>query len=189
MVCRVGVMIACLMMWSSISMAEKLLLTIESAEGKTRGVITIVLQSTQAPNHVARIKQLVEEGLYNGVAFHRVIKGFMAQTGAVEFGNIKNFQGDKAGTGSSSYDDLKAEFSEIPFTPGVVGMARSRYIHSANSQFFIMAETQSGLNGQYTVIGMVSEGLDIVRSIKNGSKAQNGKVSRPDIIKTAVIVQ
>ncbi|MFT5117670.1 MAG: peptidylprolyl isomerase, partial [Kiritimatiellia bacterium] len=103
--------------------------------------------------------------------------------------NIKNFQGDKAGTGSSSYDDLKAEFSEIAFTPGVVGMARSRYIHSANSQFFIMAETQSGLNGQYTVIGMVSEGLDIVRSIKNGSKAQNGKVSRPDIIKTAVIVQ
>lgn len=185
----VRMMVACLMMWSSVSMAEKLLLTIASAEGETRGVITIVLQFKQAPNHVARIKQLVEEGLYNGVAFHRVIKGFMAQTGDVEFGNIKNFNGNKAGTGSSPYDDLKAEFSETPFVTGVVGMARSGYIHSANSQFFIMTEAQLGLNGQYTVIGVVSEGLEIARAIKNGSKVQNGKVSRPDIIKTALIVQ
>jgi peptidylprolyl isomerase len=178
-----------LLMVSSWAMADKLVLTIESAQGEAKGVVTIDLAMTTAPNHVARIRQLVKEGLYNGVVFHRVIKGFMAQTGDVEFGNVKNLNTNKAGTGSSSYDDLKAELSEIPFSAGIVGMARSRYIHSANSQFFIMTDSQFGLNGQYTVIGMVSDGLDVVRNIKIGSSVENGKVINPDVIKTAVIVE
>ena len=130
----------------------------------------------------------VIEGLYDGVAFHRVIAGFMAQTGDVEFGNKSNFKANLAGSGSSTYDDLKAEFSDISFEKGVVGMARSRYIHSANSQFFIMTDAQTGLNGQYTVIGRVVAGMDVVNRIKQGSSAQNGKVVDPDFIKEAVIL-
>ena len=173
----------------SVSAAEKLQLVIETADGKPRGTVTIGLLSEQAPNHVARIKRLTNEGLYNGVVFHRVIHGFMAQTGDVQYGNVRALDKKRVGTGSSSYDDLKAELSETPFTPGVVGMARSRYIHSANSQFFIMTETHSGLNGAYTVIGLVLEGLDIVRQIQPGPQSHNGQVGRPDVIKKAVIIK
>lgn len=176
------------LLWASLSSAESLVLTIATAQGEEVGVVTIELFSSKAPNHVARIKRLTKEGHYNGVAFHRVIKGFMAQTGDVKYGNTNNFNSNKAGTGGSDYEDLKAELSEFPFTAGVVGMARSRYIHSANSQFFIMTESHSSLNGQYTVIGRVFEGMDIVRLIKKGSSSQNGKVSQPDYIKNAVIV-
>lgn len=188
MLSRVSVVLGLLVMsLSSLSFAEKLLLTIESATGEERGVVTIDLYAHRAPNHVARIKTLVEEGQYNGVVFHRVIPGFMAQTGDVEFGNVNNFSGRKVGTGGSTYNDLKAEFSELPFTEGVVGMARSGYIHSANSQFFIMTDAHSSLNGQYTVIGSVLDGMSVVRKIKQG--ARNGAVKKPDVIKSAVIVK
>lgn len=180
---------AFLLLLSSLTHADKLQLTIETADGKPRGVVTIGLLTEKAPNHAQRIKQLVNEGLYNGVVFHRVIPGFMAQTGDVEFGNVKSFNKSRVGTGSSQYDDLKAEFSELPFTPGVVGMARSRYVHSANSQFFIMTETHSSLNGAYTVIGLVLEGLEVVRQIQAGSRAGNGQVNNPDVIKKAEIIE
>ena len=173
---------------SFVAVAESLALTIMSNSGEEKGTVIIKLDTKLAPNHATRIKKLTNEGLYDGVAFHRVIAGFMAQTGDVEFGNKSNFKANLAGSGSSSYDDLKAEFSDISFEKGVVGMARSRYIHSANSQFFIMTDAQTGLNGQYTVIGRVVAGMDVVNRIKQGSSAQNGKVVDPDFIKEAVIL-
>lgn len=174
---------------SSLVVAEKLQLTIETAQGAKRGVVTIGLLADKAPNHVERIKRLTKEGLYNGVAFHRVISGFMAQTGDVEYGNSKKFDERRAGTGSSPYKDLQAEFSDIPFTAGVVGMARSNRIHSANSQFFIMTDAHSSLNGSYTVVGFVVDGLDVARGIQKGSQSSNGKVAQPDIIKQAMIIE
>jgi cyclophilin family peptidyl-prolyl cis-trans isomerase len=173
---------------SSLVTAESLALTIVSSQGQERGLVIINLNSTAAPNHVARIKALTEKGLYNGVAFHRVIAGFMTQTGDVEFGNKKGFNDGLVGSGSSDFDDLKAEFSDISFETGIVGMARSRYIHSANSQFFIMTKPQTDLDGQYTVVGKVIAGMDVVNSIKQGSSAENGKVTNPDYIKEAVIL-
>lgn len=170
------------------SYAESLALTIASSKGEEKGVVIIKLNTKVAPNHVQRIKQLTEEGLYNGVAFHRVIAGFMAQTGDVEFGGRQRFNESLVGSGSSEYDDLKAEFSDISFKEGVVGMARSRYIHSANSQFFIMTDAQTGLDGQYTVVGKVIAGMKVVNSIKKGVSADNGKVTNPDYIKEAVIL-
>ncbi|MGS2718192.1 peptidylprolyl isomerase [Eionea flava] len=170
------------------SHADSLALTIASSKGEEKGVVIIKLNTKVAPNHAQRIKQLTEEGLYNGVAFHRVITGFMAQTGDVEFGGRERFNESLVGSGSSEYDDLKAEFSDISFKEGVVGMARSRYIHSANSQFFIMTDAQTGLDGQYTVIGKVVAGMKVVNSIKKGASADNGKVTNPDYIKEAVIL-
>lgn len=170
------------------SYAESLALTIASFKGEEKGVVIIKLNTTVAPNHAERIKTLTKEGLYDGVAFHRVIAGFMAQTGDVEFGGRQKFNPSLVGSGSSTYDDLKAEFSDISFKTGVVGMARSRYIHSANSQFFIMTDPQTGLDGQYTVIGKVVAGMDVVNGIKKGSSAENGKVTNPDYIKEAVIL-
>ncbi len=173
---------------SCVTIADSVAFTIASADGAQKGVITIDLNEQRAPGHVKRIKALVSEGKYDGVAFHRVISGFMAQTGDVKFGNVGKYSARRVGTGGSEYEDLKAEFSEIPFTEGVVGMARSRYIHSANSQFFIMTDAHSGLNGQYTVIGEVVEGMSVVHQIKKGSSAQNGSVSQPDYIKQAVMI-
>lgn len=173
---------------SSVSIAEKLVLTIASVEGQTKGKVTIDLFADKAPNHVERIKRLATEGKYDGVVFHRVISGFMAQTGDVQYGKNDSLS-PNVGTGGSSYDDLHAEFSNHPFTEGVVGMARSRYVHSANSQFFIMTYDQYSLNGKYTIIGAVSEGMDVVHQIKRGSRSQNGAVSEPDFIQSAVIVQ
>ena len=174
---------------SCIAYADKLQLTIETAAGEPRGVVIIGLLSDKAPNHVARIKRLTQDGAYNGVVFHRVIPGFMAQTGDVEFGNsTQQFNKADVGKGGSRYEDLKAELSDTPFTAGVVGMARGRYIHSANSQFFIMTDTHPSLNGSYTVIGLVIEGLDIVRQIRAGSQANNGSVSKPDVIAQAEII-
>jgi cyclophilin family peptidyl-prolyl cis-trans isomerase len=184
-----GVFSACVLSFSSLVFAEKLVLTMASAAGEEKGVVTIELNAEKAPLHVERIKRLANEGLYNGVVFHRVIPGFMAQTGDVAFGNMKNLNMNSVGTGGSSYDDLQAEFSNVPFVEGVVGMARSRYVHSANSQFFIMTNAHSSLNNQYTVIGHVVEGMNIVHQIKKGSRSQNGSVSAPDMIKTAVIVE
>ena len=115
------------------------------------------------------------------VAFHRVIEGFMAQTGDVQYGDMEDgFQPQAAGTGGSSQPDLPAEFSEVPFERGTVGMARSQDPNSANSQFFIMFAPGDFLNGQYTVVGKVVEGMDNVDKIKRGDEASNGAVAEPD---------
>lgn len=177
----------CLLIFTSVAGAENLILTIASGNGVEQGKVVIQLYTDKAPNHVARIKQLVQDGSYNGVAFHRVIQGFMAQTGDVQYGNIKNYNERKVGTGNSQYKDVKAEFSTVPYVEGIVGMARSRYIHSANSQFFIMFDAHGSLNGQYTVIGGVVDGMDVVHRIKKGASNQNGTVMQPDYIKSAVI--
>jgi len=125
----------------------------------TKGRIVIKLRTDLAPQHAERIKQLAREGYYNNVPFHRVIDGFMAQTG-----DGKNFDG----TGGSKYPNLKAEFSNVPFKRGIVGMARAGSPDSANSQFFIMFADGSSLNGQYTVVGEVASGMDVVDKIKRG---------------------
>ena len=126
----------------------------------TPGVIFIELDTDVAPKHAERLKQLAREGFYDDVPFHRVIDGFMAQTGDGQHGN---------GTGGSSYPDLKAEFSDVPFERGTVGMARKGgNNHSANSQFFIMFDEGSFLNGEYTVIGEVVGGMDVVDKLKRG---------------------
>ncbi|MEZ5788631.1 MAG: peptidylprolyl isomerase [Xanthobacteraceae bacterium] len=138
------------------------------------GRIVIRLRSDLAPKHAERIKTLAREKFYDGVPFHRVIGGFMAQTGDGQFGN---------GTGGSKYPNLPAEFSNVPFKRGIVGMARrGGDNNSANSQFFIMFDEAPSLNGQYTVIGEVVSGMDVVDKIKKGSPAQNGAVSNPDKI-------
>jgi peptidylprolyl isomerase len=133
------------------------------------GVIFIELDTDVAPKHAERLKQLAREGYYNNVPFHRVIDGFMAQTGDGQHGN---------GTGGSSYPDLKAEFSDVPFERGTVGMARKGgNDHSANSQFFIMFDEGSFLNGQYTVVGEVVAGMDVVDKLQRGEPP-----SKPDRI-------
>jgi peptidylprolyl isomerase len=125
----------------------------------TKGRIVIKLRTDLAPQHAERIKLLARDGYYNNVPFHRVIDGFMAQTG-----DGKNFNG----TGGSKYPNLKAEFSNVPFKRGTVGMARSSSEDSANSQFFIMYADGSFLNGKYTVIGDVVSGMDVVDKLKRG---------------------
>ena len=152
-------------------------------EGQANGVIEIELLPELAPAHVERIKILARDGVYNDVVFHRVIKGFMAQTGDVKFGKREGFKQRYAGQGGSNYPDLPAEFSSEPFVKGVVGMARSQNPNSANSQFFIMFAPTPNLDGQYTVFGRVVEGQDIVDSIKLGSRSANGAVSEPDVMK------
>jgi peptidylprolyl isomerase len=125
----------------------------------TKGRVVFKLRADLAPKHAERIKQLARDGYYNNVPFHRVIEGFMAQTG-----DGKNFNG----TGGSKYPNLPAEFSSVPFKRGIVGMARTSDPNSANSQFFIMFADGSSLNGQYTVIGEVVSGMDVVDKLKRG---------------------
>ena len=147
------------------------------------GDVTIELYEKIAPNHVKRIKQLAQEKKYDGVVFHRVIDGFMAQTGDVQYGNSesKNYNLKLAGTGGSEYPDLKAEFSDIPHERGTLSMARSSNPNSANSQFFICFEAAPHLDRQYTVFGKVINGMEFVDSIKRG-QGSNGEVSDPDKI-------
>ena len=148
------------------------------------GDVKIELYEDVAPNHVKRIKQLSQEGKYDGVVFHRVIDGFMAQTGDVKFGNSSNddFNLRRAGTGGSDLPDLKAEFSKIPHIKGTLSMARSQDPNSANSQFFICLEAAPHLDGQYTAFGKVIEGMEFVDKIKKGDSNNNGSVSDPDKI-------
>ena len=148
------------------------------------GDVKIELFPDTAPKHVERIKKLAEEGKYDNVVFHRVIDGFMAQTGDVKFGNSssKDFDLNKAGMGGSSLPDLKEEFSDIPHDRGTLSMARSQDPNSANSQFFICFKEASFLDRQYTVFGKVLEGMDIVDKIKRGDENNNGSVSDPDKI-------
>ena len=139
------------------------------------GDVKIELFEDVAPNHVKRIKQLAQEGKYDGVVFHRVIDGFMAQTGDVKFGNSSNddFNLRSAGTGGSDLPDLKAEFSKIPHIKGTLSMARSQDPNSANSQFFICLEAAPHLDGQYTAFGKVIEGMEFVDKIKRGEPASD----------------
>ncbi|ODM44541.1 peptidylprolyl isomerase [Cereibacter johrii] len=134
--------------------------------GEAEGEVVIDLLPDVAPAHVERMVTLAREGAYDGVVFHRVIEGFMAQTGDVEFGKGDSL--GRAGTGGSSYPDLPAEFSDVPFTRGVVGMARSNDKNSANSQFFIMFAPGEFLNGEYTVVGRVVQGMEVVDRIARG---------------------
>ena len=154
--------------------------------GAASGTVVIDLDTEHAPNHAARLVELAKSGAYDGVVFHRVIDGFMAQTGDVKYGKTG---GDltMAGMGGSDLPDLKAEFSDLPFEPGTVGMARAQDPDSANSQFFIMFAPGDFLNGQYTVVGHVIEGMDVVNAIKRGDGA-NGEVTEPDVM-TKVTVQ
>ena len=138
----------------------------------TKGRIVIKLRADLAPKHAERLKLLAREGYYNNVPFHRVIEGFMAQTG-----DGKNFNG----TGGSKYPNLPAEFSNVPYTRGIVGMARTSDPNSANSQFFIMFADGSSLNGKYTVIGEVVSGMDVVDKLKKAPPgSRGGEVSDPD---------
>jgi len=148
------------------------------------GDVKIELFEDVAPNHVKRIKKLAEEGKYDGVVFHRVIDGFMAQTGDVKFGNSTSDEFDlrRAGMGGSDLPDLKEEFSNLPHERGTLSMARSQDPNSANSQFFICFKEASFLDRQYTVFGMVIEGMELVDKIKKGDGDNNGSVSNPDKI-------
>jgi cyclophilin family peptidyl-prolyl cis-trans isomerase len=146
------------------------------------GPVTIELRPDLAPKHVEQIKALVTSGAYNGVVFHRVIDGFMAQTGDVKFGNLEK-GGDlaSAGMGGSDLPDIAAEFTDkAKFERGTVGMARSSNPDSANSQFFIMFAPAPNLDGQYTIIGNVIDGMERVDNITKGDSGANGSVANPD---------
>ena len=147
------------------------------------GEVKIELYPDTAPNHVERIKKLANEGKYDNVVFHRVIDGFMAQTGDVKFGNSSsnNFNLSMAGTGGSDLPNLKAEFNDVPHLRGTLSMARSSDPDSANSQFFICFEPAPHLDRNYTVFGKVIEGMELVDQIKRGDGG-NGAVSDPDKI-------
>ena len=156
-------------------------------EGEASGIIEITLLPDLAPLHVERIKALAANGSYDGVVFHRVIDGFMAQTGDVQFGNYKAFNPNLVGRGSSSLPNLPSEFSDLPFVEGTVGMARSQDPNSANSQFFIMFKPAPHLNNNYTVFGMVSSGMQVLNNIKKGNMKKNGSVINPDVMKKVYI--
>ena len=154
--------------------------------GEANGTITIDLLEEIAPGHVERITALAEQGSYDGVVFHRVIDEFMAQTGDVEFGKLG---GDMrlAGRGGSDMPDLSQEFSDVPFDRGVVGMARSQSPDSANSQFFIMFNEGYFLNGQYTVVGRVTGGLDVLDAIKRGTGQNGSVIGAPDVMQKVTV--
>ena len=150
----------------------------------TYGDVEIELYPEKAPNHVKRFKELADSGKYDGVVFHRVIDGFMAQTGDVKFGNTNgpDFNLSLAGTGGSDLPNLKAEFTDIAHTRGILSAARSADPDSANSQFFICFKAAPFLDNQYTVFGKVTEGMENVDKIKRGDENNNGSVSDPDKI-------
>ena len=155
--------------------------------GVANGTVVIDLFEDVAPKHVERITTLAEQGHYDGVVFHRVIDGFMAQTGDVEFGKLGQDM-RMAGRGGSSLPDLPAEFSDVPYDRGVVGMARSQNPNSANSQFFIMFEEGYFLNGQYTVVGRVTQGMDVVDAIKRGQGRNGAVVGEPDVMTSVTVL-
>ena len=149
----------------------------------TYGEVKIELFPDKAPNHVKRFKELADGGKYDGVVFHRVIEGFMAQTGDIKYGNSNSsdFNLQLAGTGGSDLPDLKAEFTDIAHNRGVLSMARSSDPNSANSQFFIVFESAPHLDRQYSAFGKVTKGMELVDKIKKGIGA-NGSVEEPDKI-------
>ncbi len=162
------------------SISKENIMILELKDGKVK----IELFEDVAPNHVKRIKELADSGKYNNVVFHRVIDGFMAQTGDVKFGNSdsSNFDLRRAGMGGSDLPDLKQEFNKLPHDRGTLSMARSSDPDSANSQFFICFKPAPFLDNQYTVFGKVIEGMEHVDKIKRGDDNNNGAVSDPDKI-------
>ena len=163
-------------------------LTIEVAGEGANGTIVIDMADDVAPNHVAQIAKLAKAGAYDGVVFHRVIDGFMAQTGDVQNGK-QGGDTAQAGMGGSDKPDLEAEFTETEFDRGTVGMARAMDPNSANSQFFIDLAPAPFLNGEYTVVGQLIEGWDVLDAIKKGDSAANGAVSEPDYMMTVTIAE
>lgn len=161
---------------------------IEVAGEGANGTITIDLYEDVAEQHVERMVALANAGAYDGVVFHRVIEGFMAQTGDVQFGRMGQDM-RKAGMGGSDMPDLPAEFSSLDFDRGIVGMARSQDPNSANSQFFIMFAPATHLNGQYTVVGKVTDGMDVVDAIKRGSSRSGAVEGQPDMMKKVTVTE
>lgn len=155
--------------------------------GAANGTVTIDLLSDIAPKHVAQIVALAKAGSYDNVVFHRVIDGFMAQTGDVQYGKAGG-DTSMAGMGGSDMPNLPAEFSDVGFDRGIVGMARAQDPDSANSQFFIMFAPGDFLNGQYTVVGRVISGMDVVDAIKRGDGA-NGEVAGPDVMAKVTVTE
>lgn len=162
-------------------------LQIEVAGEGANGVITVDLLEDVAPNHVAHIAALAANGIYDNVVFHRVIDGFMAQTGDVQYGKAGG-DTSRAGMGGSDKPDLKAEFSEVPYDRGIVGMARSSNPDSANSQFFIMFAPGHFLNGKYTVVGKVTDGMDVVDAIKLGLGPNGAVIGAPDVMRRVTVI-
>ncbi|KPD12425.1 peptidylprolyl isomerase [Phaeobacter sp. 11ANDIMAR09] len=156
-------------------------------EGEANGTVKIDLFEDLAPKHVEQITALAAEGKYDGVVFHRVIEDFMAQTGDVQFGLMEGGNMSRAGMGGSDRADLPAEFSDRPFDRGIVGMARSSNPNSANSQFFIMFKPGHFLNGQYTVVGQVTEGMEVVDAIKLGTGGNGSVVGKPDMMSKVTV--
>ncbi|KQT57050.1 peptidylprolyl isomerase [Methylobacterium sp. Leaf456] len=163
-----GLALSATLAFAAPALAGENTVNLETKDGK----ITIELRPEIAPKHVKQLKTLISQGFYDGLKFHRVIDGFMAQTGDPK-GN---------GTGGSSLPNIPAEFSSAPFKRGTVGMARSGEPNSANSQFFICLGDADFLNNNYTVVGVVTSGMDVVDKIKKGSKGNNGSVQDPDKI-------
>tara|TARA_Y100001980_G_scaffold37439_1_gene14237 strand:+ start:131 stop:691 length:561 start_codon:yes stop_codon:yes gene_type:complete len=162
------------------SIAEENIMILKLKDGEVK----IELFEDVAPNHVKRIKELANSGKYDNVVFHRVIDGFMAQTGDVKFGNSesKDFDLRRAGMGGSDLPDLNQEFNSLPHDRGTLSMARSSDPNSANSQFFICFKPAPFLDRQYTVFGKVLEGMEFVDKIKRGDDSNNGSVTDPDKI-------
>lgn len=165
-----------------------MVIEVADAAGNAKGTIVLDLLPEKAPGHVERLVTLAKQGAYDGVVFHRVIEGFMAQTGDVQFGKQG---GDlaRAGMGGSDLADLKAEFNDESFQAGTVGMARSQDPDSANSQFFIDLAPAPFLDGQYTVVGQLVEGWDVLNAIKKGDANANGAVEEPDYMAKVTIAE
>ena len=162
-------------------------LKIEVSGESVNGTIKIDLLEDVAPLHVAQITALAADGVYDGVVFHRVINGFMAQTGDVKFGKDRS-DTSRAGMGGSDLANIPAEFSDVPFDRGIVGMARSQSPDSANSQFFIMFTEGHFLNNQYTVVGRVTEGMDVVDALKLGDSRSGAISGQPDVMQTVTVI-
>ena len=181
-----GAGVMALMLWPATAPAQEdgpgPNLVIEVA-GQANGTVVIDLLPEVAPLHVARVIELAKAGAYDGVVFHRVIEGFMAQTGDVQFGK-QGGDTRRAGTGGSDLPDLPAEFSAVPYERGVVGAARTQNPNSANSQFFIMFADGFFLNGQYTVWGRVIEGMDVVDAIARGEPP-----AQPDVMAKVTVAE
>ena len=166
-----------------------MVIEVAGADGTAKGTITLDLLADKAPNHVARLVELAKAGAYDGVVFHRVIDGFMAQTGDVENGKHDGASTAMAGMGGSDLPDLEAEFNDVSFGAGTVGMARSQDPNSANSQFFIDLAPATFLDGQYTVVGQLVDGWDVLNQIKKGDATANGAVEAPDYMSKVTIVE
>ncbi|WP_299841554.1 peptidylprolyl isomerase [uncultured Paracoccus sp.] len=165
-----------------------MVIEVAGADGTAKGTITLDLYADKAPKHVERLVALTKEGKYDGVVFHRVIDGFMAQTGDVQHGK-QGGDTKMAGMGGSDLPDLAAEFNDVSFQAGTVGMARSQDPNSANSQFFIDLAPATFLDGQYTVVGQLVDGWDVLNAITKGDGNANGAVATPDYMAKVTIVE